>query len=625
MKTLLLSARSLVVVGATCASLVLGCAGEDGATGPQGEMGAPGERGAPGEVGEPGATGPQGETGATGAQGEMGADGEPGDDGATGAMGVMGTMGDPGAPGSDGDDAPIRPAGLQLGFLGRYETGSFDEAAAEIVAYDTETSRVFVVNAQDQTVDVLDIANPATPSLVDTIVVSDAAPLASLGPANSVAVSNGLLAVAIESDPKTDDGLVAFYDTDTLELLGTATVGALPDMLTFTPDGARVLVANEGEPNDDYSVDPEGSISVITVPTTFGGAITVQAATFADFDADIAELRTAGVRIFGPGASVSQDLEPEYIALSADGTTAYVTLQENNAIAVVDVATASVVDVLALGLKNHNLLGNEFDPSDRDNGTFLRNWPVFGMYMPDAIAAYEVAGETYLVTANEGDSREWGATVDAARVGSLTLDATAFPNAAALQANAALGRLNVSRYTGDTDNDGDIDVLHSLGGRSFSIWSASNGALVYDSGNEFELRLAKRLGANFNSNHTSNGSGESRSDDKGPEPEAVTLANIGGSTFAFIGLERTSGVMVYDITLPETPRFVSFASSRNFGVDFDGDVPSELSEAGDLGPESVVFIPASDSPTDQALLVVGNEVSGTTAFFSVTPVYGFIE
>jgi len=591
-------------------------------------MGLPGERGETGQQGVQGEPGATGAMGAMGPQGEPGTNGAPGDTGMQGPMGTMGTMGDmgdPGVPGEDGLDAPIRPAGLQLGFLGRYETGSFDEAAAEIVAYDPETSRVFVVNAQAQTVDVLDIMNPTTPTLVDTIAVSEAAPLASLGPANSVAVSNGLLAVAIEADPKTDDGIVAFYDADSLDLLGTATVGAQPDMLTFTPNGARVIVANEGEPNDDYSVDPEGSISIITVPTTFGGTIAVQEATFADFDADVAELRAAGVRIFGPGATVSQDLEPEYVALSADGSTAYVTLQENNAIAIVDVATAAVVDVLPLGLKNHNLLGNELDPSDRDNGVFLRNWPVFGMYMPDAVAAYEVAGETYLVTANEGDSREWGAVEDAARVSSLTLDATAFPNAAALQDNAALGRLSVSSYTGDTDGDGDIDVLHSLGGRSFSIWNAASGALVYDSGNEFELRLAKRLGANFNSNHTSNGSGETRSDDKGPEPEAVTLANIGGSTFAFIALERTSGVMVYDITLPETPRFVSFATSRNFDVDFDGDVASELSEAGDLGPESVVFIPASESPTGQALLVMGNEISGTTALYSVTPVYGFIE
>jgi hypothetical protein len=544
---------------------------------------------------------------------------------------VPGEDGEDGEPGEDGQDAPLRPAGLQLSFLGRYETGAFDEAAAEIVAFEPELGRVFVVNALDQSVDVLDIADPTDPVLLDTIDVAAIDDELALGAANSVAVRDGVLAVAVEADPKTDPGLVAFYDADTLELLGTAEVGALPDMLTFTPDGTRVLVANEGEPDLDYVVDPEGSISIITVPGAFGGTITSQTAGFAAFEADVAELREAGVRLFGPGATVAEDLEPEYIAVSSDSTTAYATLQENNALAVIDIASATVVDVIPLGLKNHNLLGNELDPSDRDNAAGapiaanLNRWPVFGMYMPDAIAAYEVGGETCLVTANEGDVREWGEVVDGARLATLTLDPVAFPNAALLQANSALGRLNVSPYTGDTDGDDDIDVIQAIGARSFSIWRAATGALIYDSGNEFELRLAQRLGSDFNATHTANGSGDSRSDDKGPEPEAIELASIGGSTFAFIGLERTSGILVYDITLPETPRFVSFATSRDFAVDFDSDIPEEVSAAGDLGPESIDFISAEDSPTGQPLLVLGNEVSGTTAIFSVTPLYGIVE
>jgi 2',3'-cyclic-nucleotide 2'-phosphodiesterase/3'-nucleotidase/5'-nucleotidase len=569
-----------------------------------------------------GERGPEGPAGPPGEKGDMG---EPGDDGPMGLTGEMGAQGPAGEAGPPGADAEERPAGLSLSFLGRFETGVYDEGAAEIVAYDATLARVFVVNAQAQTVDVLDIADPSAPASIDTIAVAEAGAPDTLGSANSLSVRNGVLAVAIENDPKTDPGLVAFYDTESLELLGTATVGALPDMLTFTPDGSRVLVANEGEPNDDYSVDPEGSISVITVPDTFGGAITVAHATFAAYDASADDLKAAGVRLFGPAATVSKDLEPEYIAVSGDGATAYVTLQENNALAVVDVASAAVVDILPLGLKNHALLGNELDPSDRDNGAVLGSWPVFGMYMPDSIAAYEVAGETYLVTANEGDVREWGTTVDGVRLSTLTLDPTLFPDAAELQDNAALGRLNVSPYTSDTDGDLDVDQIHAIGGRSFSIWRPATGELVYDSGNDFELRLARRLGSDFNSNHTANDSGDSRSDDKGPEPEALALGRIGTSTFAFVGLERTSGIMVYDVTLPEAPRFVSFVSSRDFSVTFDGTVPAELATAGDLGPEGLVFIPAADSPTDEALLVAGNEVSGTTSIYRVTPLYGVVE
>jgi hypothetical protein len=627
-----------------------GCSGEDGATGPQGPAGEPGEQGEQGEQGprgEQGETGPQGEQGEDGPQGEQG---EPGEDGATGpqgeqgedgAMGAMGTPGEDGENGTngtngidgedgeDGEDATPRPVGLSLAFEGRHETGLFDQGASEIIAYEATSGRVFTVNAAASTVDVLDISDPANVEFIDGIDAAGADPLRTLGPANSVAVNGNVLAVAIEADPKTDPGIVAFYAVDTLELLGTAEVGALPDMLTFTPDGTKVLVANEAEPDATYTVDPVGSVSIISVPADFANEPTVATADFADFDDDAATLRAAGVRIFGVDAnavasSVSQDLEPEYIAVSSDGATAWVTLQENNAIAVVDVASATVTEIRPLGFKNHALLGNEIDPNDSDKVATLKSYPVFGMYQPDSIAAYEVAGETYLVTANEGDVREWGTFVEGARLsaGAYVLDPTLFPNAADLKANTNLGRLNVTRYLGDTDNDGDFDRIYAFGGRSFSIWRASTGELVYDSGNQFELITANRLGANFNSTHTAN-SGETRSDDKGPEPEALTIATIERSTFAFIGLERVGGIMVYDITLPESPRFVSYVNSRNFGVTFDGTNPEQLSTAGDLGPESVVYIP-STTAGEPGLLAVGNEISGTTALFSVTPLYGVL-
>jgi len=524
-------------------------------------------------------------------------------------------MGPPGTPGTPGRDAvsPIR--GILLRHEGRYESSVFAESAAEIVAYDALSERVFVVNAQARTVDVLDPTDPADPTLIDTIDVT-AADARALGAANSVAVFDGVLAVAIEADPKTDPGMVAFYRAATLELLAAVEVGALPDMLRFTHDGARVLVANEGEPNDAYTVDPEGTISVITIG---GGFVTPPAVTTLDFnafDGDAASLRASGVRLFGPGASVSQDLEPEYIAVSADDGFAWVSLQEANALALIDLTTLSVVDILPLGLKNHSLPGNELDPSDRDGGPNLANWPVFGMYMPDTIAAYEVAGQTYVVTANEGDARAYAGFNEETRVASVTLDPARFPNAAALQAASALGRLRTTRASGDTDNDGDVDVIHAYGARSFSIRDGLTGDLVYDSGNDFERITANRYGALFNSNHEGFG-GDTRSDDKGPEPEALTLGVIRGATFAFIGMERIGGIMVYDITHPESPRFVQYIAARDLTVDFDGDIAAELSAAGDLGPEGMAFIPAADSPTGADMLVVANEVSGTTSFFSI--------
>lgn len=607
--------RLLLSVVAT--ALLGACSGDRG---PTGSAGADGTPGAAGPKGDPGADGARG---ATGPAGPSGVSGEPGAAGATGPKGATGSAGPSGAPGADGAGARARPEGLRLEFLGRYETGVFDEGAAEIVAYDAVSRRVFVVNASAATVDVLDIDDPSAPALIATIDAAAADPLRDLGAANSVAVASGVLAVAIEAEPKTDPGIVAFYATDTLELLGTAEVGALPDMLTFTPDGSKVLVANEGEPSDDYLIDPPGSISIITLPDDFSSAPLVQTADFSAFDGEIDALRGAKVRIFGPGATVAQDLEPEYVAISADGSTAWATLQENNAIARIDVESATVTDIFPLGAKNHALLGNELDPSDQDGRIALRNVPVFGMYMPDAIASYEVAGRTYLVTANEGDVREWGSFVDSVRLGSgaYVLDAARFPDAAELKLARNLGRLNVTPHLGDDDGDLDFDRIFAFGGRSFSIWDGETGELVYDSGNELELRTAQRLGPAFNSNNTANESGDSRSDDKGPEPEAVTVASIDGSVFAFVGMERVGGVIVYDVTLPETPRFVSYVNGRNFAVAFDGDVPAELALAGDLGPESVVFVPAEHSPIASPLLIVGNEVSGTTALYSVEALY----
>jgi len=214
--------------------------------------------------------------------------------------------------------------------------------------------------------------------------------------------------------------------------------------------------------------------------------------------------------------------------------------------------------------------------------------------------------------------REWSGYAEIVRLGNAayTLDPTIFPNAADLKLSTQLGRLNVTTATGDTDGDGDFDQIHAYGARSFSVWTAG-GALVWDSGNQLELLTAKRFPSNFNSNHAANNF-DNRSDDKGPEPEAVTIGYVGGTPFAFVGLERVGGIVVYDLTLPESPRFVSYLNTRDFATT----LPADLATAGDLGPECSVFISADDSPTGTPLLVVGNEVSGTTALFELTPLYG---
>lgn len=487
---------------------------------------------------------------------------------------------------------------------GGFATGIYERGAAEIAAYDAATKRLFFVNAQVPSVEALDISDPAKPKMAFRIYI----PRIYGKTANSVAVRNGILAVAVEADPKTDPGYVAFYNANG-NLQKAVKVGAQPDMITFTPDGTKVLTANEGEPSDNYTVDPEGSVSIIDITKGIPNLTDADVVTahFRDFTRASLDPK---IRIYGRNATVAQDLEPEYIAVSPDSKTAYVTLQENNALGILDIASAKFTSIAALGFKDHSAPGNGIDASDRDSAINIQNWPVFGMYQPDGIAAFSAKGKTWLVTANEGDAREWGDFVEESRIGSLRLDPTAFPNAAALQANAALGRLNVTRFLGDTDNDGDYDQLYVLGGRSFSIWSPE-GKLVWDSGDQFEKTLAQKYPLFFNASHNNN-TFDDRSDNKGPEPEGVTVSTINGRIYAFIGLERIGGVMVYDVSDPERPTYITYVNHRDFTA------ATTTAAAGDLGPEGVLVIDAAASPNGKPMLVTANEISGTVSLFEIT-------
>jgi hypothetical protein len=940
---------------------------------------------------------------------------------------------------------------LQLQYLSTHFTGRFNEGAAEIAAYDPATRRLFFSNAQANTIGVLDIRNPLNPISVDTIIL---APYG--GVVNSVAVSNGIVAVAVQATDATQNGKVIFFNTNG-DFQKSFTVGALPDMLTFTPDGKKILVANEGEPNAAYTTDPEGSISVIDI-----AAGTVTAIPFTGFNDKTAYLRNKGIRIFGPNANVAKDVEPEYITVTPDSKRAYVTLQENNAVAVIDLTTNKISDIFPLGYKDHNSgtptlkeyivsnlinlpelgkpvykggqpaiklggfsglyfeakesndsiytfytipdrgpnddvvlkarvlgtgnvpaesdlrpfklpnyqarivkltlnrrsgrmslgqtllirkiegvsipitgrtnvpgydeipvtytdikteynvadwrdtvskisyqelpfdpLGGDFegivrdrdgnfwmcdenrpsvfkfspdgtmidrfvpkgtsalgiidlgagtfgsetlpavyskrwanrgfeaiaydpetniiyafiqsplfnpssitqnasdvlrvlginaatgqpvseyvyllernrepglalsrvdkigdavfvsknkflvlerdssipgqpqgkkyiyevnftgatnlladptlaalsakatstgatdktlemltadelvargirainkrkilnlpsigyqagdktegiallpngdmavindndfgragagltdtislgivsfsknnalDPSDQDNAIRIKNYPVLGMYQPDAIANFNHNGRNYFITANEGDARGYTGFNEEVRVSTLTLDPTAFPKGDSLKLAPVLGRLNVTNTLGDLDSDRDYDQLFAFGGRSFSIFD-DYGNLVYDSGNDFEQLIAKdpRFTLNFNCSNDSNTSFDTRSDNKGPEPEGITVATINNKRYALIGLERIGGVMVYDIDNPLQPKFVSYANNRNFAA------VANTRQAGDLGVEEVLFIPASQSPVNVALVVTANEISGTISIFA---------
>ncbi|WP_299269214.1 choice-of-anchor I family protein [Halorientalis sp.] len=549
---------------------------------------------------------------------------------ATSAVGDTDSRSEPGRSTTQIEGGTIQQSGaVRLESIGRYQSGLFDEGGAEIVDYHPPTQRVFVINADLGGVDVLDIADPTNPTKVDAIDVS--ADLDGVSSANSVAVATDTVAVAIQDENAQEPGQVGFYDPSSLDLLGTATVGPLPDKVTFTPDGRKALVANEAEPNSEYTVDPQGSVSIVDI-SAGADAATVSTADFTRFNGMEDDLRERGIRIFGPGASAAQDFEPEYVTVSDDSTTAWVSLQENNAIAEIDIESASVTELLPLGFKDHSLPGNELDTSNEDGGVNIRNWPINGILQPDAIGAYSPDGETYIVTANEGDGRDYDGFSEEAEVSELDLDPDAFDvdeiagidSVEELQQPENLGAKGVTTTLGDTDDDGLYEEIYVFGGRSFSIFD-TDGEMVFDSGSDFERITAERFPENFN-NDNAESDPDGRSDNKGPEPEGLSIGRIGDHYYAFVGLERVGGVMVYDITDPESPVFVDYINERDFSVNIDeqiadGDAPSFA--AGDLGPEGLAFASVEESPTDDPLVFVGHEISGTTTIFrAATTVLG---
>ncbi|NKE44254.1 hypothetical protein HB662_05660 [Roseomonas frigidaquae] len=479
------------------------------------------------------------------------------------------------------------------------ETGSIALAGAEISAFDKDSQRLFVTSSAG--LQVVDLSNPAQPVLVTTI------DFTGLGFATtditSVAVSNGLVAVALPNADKALPGQVVFLNAADGTLINAVTVGALPDAVTFTPDGSKLLVANEGELNE-AGTDGDGSVSIIDLSNGAASA-TVTTATFDAFDGQEDALRAAGVRIF-EGRSVSQDVEPEYIAVAADGLSAMVTLQEANAVAKLDLVTGTFTEIVALGLKDFSGLLADF--SDRDGpgndplNANLVNAPVFGQYMPDAIDSYQADGQTFYVIANEGDDRDDfldpGETIRVGS-GSYDLDDTVFPDEATLKDNDNLGRLTVSNapgLRGDTDGDGDIDQILMYGARSFSILNA-DGDVVFDSADILERIVAEQFPLLVD---------DGRSDNKGPEPEGIEIAQIGDRTYAFVALERSNTTLTFDVTDPDAVTYTGAARRE-----------------GDVSPEGVLVISAEDSPTGQALLIVSNEVSSTLSIFATTQVPSF--
>lgn len=516
-------------------------------------------------------------------------------------------------------------AAVKLSPIGSYEAGVMGKSAAEIVAYHAASQRILTVNAQSGKVDILDASDPANPNKVASVSAGGDKEI------NSVAVRpDGLAIAAVQQADKTENGEALLFDAASGDELGRVPLGALPDNVHITKDGAYALTANEGEPSDEltadgteYAKDPEGTVSVISLPDGVAApsVADVRTADFRAFDGPDAELDPS-IRVFGPENhhnKPSLDFEPEYIS-SADGK-AYVTLQENNAIGVVDIASATVEKVLPAHIADHSVV--PLDPSNKDGEAKLRTIPVHGLSMPDSIGAFQTNGQTYFATANEGDARDWGGYTDEVKLKELVeegqvCDSVDLPEG--IEDKKYAGNLKLSNASGWNEEKGCFDGLYSFGSRSFSIYDAE-GNVVFDSGSDFEEITKDIEGLNFNADNE-DPDFDDRSNNKGPEPEALTIGSVGDRTYAFIGMERVGGIFVYDVTDPAQAEFVTYTNNRDFTVDYDEDNVAATSLAGDLGPEGLTFVSKEDSPTADALLIAGNEVSGTTTVFSVADLVG---
>ena len=575
-------------------------------------------------------------------------DGDDGQNGAQGAQGEQGTAGENGINGTNANSA------LTINLIGRAVLNAQSpEGAAEIVAYQASKKWIYAINSSGDSavVNIIPADTFDTAALVQdnegivsttnlstaiTLTLNDNTP----GDANSIAIdeNNKLLAVAMAAKSVGEAGQIAFYDIsgDTPIFIKNVTAGFLPDMVTFSHDGAKVVVANEGEPNGDYSIDPQGSISIINV----NDGVIADNATNIDFTAyndKQSELEALGLVFANPtgrtingnliNTTVAMDLEPEYVSISKDNKYAYVSIQENNGLAIVNLEDNSL-ELKGLGFKDWSSL--QIDASDKDGGVNFKSYPgLYGMYQPDTISSFSWKGANFIVSANEGDAREYFfdttdeadcaakggvdfdeddgclAYIDESRVEDLTLAANFdYLN----NDDNDIGRLKVTTVKGDTNNDGQYESLYAYGARSFTIWD-SNGLVVFDSGDDIGRITASVHGEAFNNNEDEN-KGDTRSDDKGAEPEALTIGTIGERTFAFIGLERMGGIMIYDITNPYDVQFEDYFYNR--GLIAGAEI------TGDLAPEGMTFIPREQSATGEPLLIIGNEISGSIAVWEVS-------
>lgn len=530
---------------------------------------------------------------------------------------------------------PVSVIYIPYSYSGSVPSYGIDMAAVEQSAYDV-TDRIMYA-AGDNYIHIIDFGDLVRPAILRGI------PLSTL--ANDIEMCGDYVAVAQQGFTATDIGKVAIYEkfsraTGSFNKVAEIEVGYKPDMLHFTHDCSKIVVANEGEAAESYDgssfINPEGSVSILKAtgnPYDPYSAITLG---FDYFNQFASEYEMYGVRqpykgqLTGETQTMAQNLEPEYVTFSSDERTAYVCLQENNAIAIVDLVMEEIAEIVPLGSKSWNSL--LIDASDKDGGIMFKSYDIYSYYQPDSIKTININNHDYIITANEGDSfsytfgkDEWeefdrGEDVrDDGRLGnSISNDLED-----QLNSDPDLGRLQIS-VVDDLDSNGNIERVNFYGARGISIFDAETLSLIYDSGDEIERKMAVYYPEVFNGNTKCDDAGvdkpsdsfDGRSDNQGPECESLETGNLNGKTVLFVGIDRSAAIAIYSFAPGSViPTFESIYRAGGVDDTFENLLNGE--NLGDLDPEDLKFVPASDSITNTPLLFVTSTVSGTISVYEV--------
>lgn len=486
--------------------------------------------------------------------------------------------------------------------LSSYSVGraNANGGVAEIVTYNKDDKVFYVVSGVTQSIDLVKINSDGSTECKKRINIGDVlkGQDINVGDMTSVSYSNekNLLAVAVQDEDYKNNGHIVILDKEG-NYKESFECGVQPDMVTFTKDGKYIISADEGEPREGYvnGIDPKGSVTIIDVENKSTNKV--------EFNINRVEALNNGV-LLKKDSNPAEDLEPEYIAISDDNKTAFVSLQENNAIASIDIESGKINYVKGLGFIDHSVEGNEIDAvrgKGKNAKIDIKNDNFLGTPMPDGIAFLSKDGRDYILTANEGDAREWGKKKNK------------YENTKSKKFDEKADKK--TEYLDNDKTDGlDENKIYLLGGRSFSIYDASDLTRVYNSGSDFEKITARIFPDFFNtSNDEDKGPDklDARSNKKGPEAENIAVLNIKDKTYAIVGLERISGIMIYDITDPSNPVYKDYFNNRIFIKSVKDGEEIGLEKRGNIGPEGLCAIEANDSPTGKPLALVANEVSGT--------------